>query len=498
MANEMISDFGVKYSGAKKDNIKKKVLLNAESKEKTLRKKSLWVEPNWVEFAVSNPLRTFFFMKCYEDMALKPKGKGEAQESIYKNMVLFLKNCFENESKYPFNEVEQTFKNYVYQLMNYVKQHFSLKEDFEVLANFQIVSEKKRSVLLFSLYEDTMFERYQKMGFGKTKEILIKNKVYHIGKAYFRRSKDKESLFAVFLNNKFMKDETGKQINYFETESEAVNKMAELIKEDYELHQLMKSIKKTIARKKPLDGECRVGKDVREGQDISIEEFVKKTGYIGLEFGNWTNQEERQQFINCVFDAFSDLTEILELPINTASLFGTLGIAFGSRGNSKASAHFEPDNDLIHITKTKAIGSLAHEFAHAIDYYMKKQLGLNVCLSEITGNTLCLELDNIELFEAVDKWRVAINNSNLMKHSKMIDSEKGKQYYSTFIELFARCFEQYIKLELIDKKQNNNFLVYDVTPSDNSKIAVYPIGEEREELRSLMKEIIMKISVLLK
>ena len=118
----------------------------------------------------------------------------------------------------------------------------------------------------------------------------------------------------------------------------------------------------------------RVGTDWRGGKDVTPEQFEQVFGFRGVEFGNWVNQgknsRERQWMLNNAFDAFNDLAEALNLPPKAMALDGTLGLAFGSRGHGKASAHYEPVARVINLTKTKGYSSLAHEWFHALDHYI--------------------------------------------------------------------------------------------------------------------------------
>lgn len=120
----------------------------------------------------------------------------------------------------------------------------------------------------------------------------------------------------------------------------------------------------------------RVGTDWRHGKDVSPEQFMETFGFRGVEFGNWVSQgknsRERQWMLNNSFDALNDLAELLGLPAKAMALDGTLGLAFGSRGSGKASAHYEPQTKVINLTKTKGYSSLAHEWFHALDHYIAR------------------------------------------------------------------------------------------------------------------------------
>jgi len=122
-----------------------------------------------------------------------------------------------------------------------------------------------------------------------------------------------------------------------------------------------------------LDKVERSGKDWRKGNNISTEEFMKTFGFRGGEFGNWVKPEERRVMLNAAYDSFMDMAELLGIPPRALSLGGELSIAFGARGTMGAAAHYEPDRAVINLTRMNGAGSLAHEWAHAMDNYFGLQ-----------------------------------------------------------------------------------------------------------------------------
>lgn len=123
----------------------------------------------------------------------------------------------------------------------------------------------------------------------------------------------------------------------------------------------------------------RTGSDYRNGKDVTPEQFGDTFGFRGVQFGNWVSQgaggKDRQGMLNQAYDALMDLANIAGIPPKAVSLNGSLGLAFGSRGNGWASAHFEPDKLVINLTKTRGAGTLAHEWFHALDNYFSRQRG---------------------------------------------------------------------------------------------------------------------------
>lgn len=124
------------------------------------------------------------------------------------------------------------------------------------------------------------------------------------------------------------------------------------------------------------DSDQRIGAARREG-DARDSDFTRVFGFRGVEFGNWNNQDERQQLLNDAYDGLLDLAEVMGIPPRAVSLNGELALAFGARGHglSGARAHYEPGKAVINLTKMNGAGSLAHEWFHALDHYFARQDG---------------------------------------------------------------------------------------------------------------------------
>jgi hypothetical protein len=124
------------------------------------------------------------------------------------------------------------------------------------------------------------------------------------------------------------------------------------------------------------DNVNRIGVERRAG-DVADTDFIGTFGFRGVEFGNWNNQIERQQFMNAAYDGLLDLADVLNLPPKAISLNGDLALAFGARGQglTSAKAHYEREKSVINLTKENGAGSLAHEFFHAMDHYFGRQDG---------------------------------------------------------------------------------------------------------------------------
>lgn len=320
----------------------------------------------------------------------------------------------------------------------------------------------------------------------------------------------------VFINKKG--DSTYRRLMEFDTVADARKAMAERYDD---LVAAWESVKErdNISEKdlRTEENRPRAGRDYRKGRDVSVEEFQETFGFRGGEFGKWVGQgkgaQERQFMLNSAYDAFMDLANILGIPPKAVSLEGTLGIAFGSRGGGWASAHFEPSNQVINLTKPRGAGALAHEWFHALDNYFARKRGGEVAF---TGSQVAYRDNNYithkpvpnmvrkdgrgsaltkERLEALRKsngatgylaeseWIEdpkhpsgvrpvveakfadlvkALNESPMWKRSRLLDGVKSAEtdgYWSRTLERAARSFESFIQAQMLQDGYHNDFLV---------------------------------------
>lgn len=135
-----------------------------------------------------------------------------------------------------------------------------------------------------------------------------------------------------------------------------------------------------VDAEKALENVVRVGPPRRPGGlDVKPEDLMRTFGFRGVNYGNWTNQGERQTFTNHAYDALLDLAELIHIDPQAVSLDGLLGLAYGAQGTggrSAGAAHFVPGVNEVNLTKDKGAGSVAHEWGHALDHYFAVQAGL--------------------------------------------------------------------------------------------------------------------------
>jgi len=212
---------------------------------------------------------------------------------------------------------------------------------------------------------------------------------------------------------------------------------------------------KEMARKRSefvyFDGDAssRKGKDYRNGKDVGEEEY-KVFGFRGVQFGNWANDRDRQAALNNAYDSFMNLAEVLGVSPAALSLNGELGLAFGARGSGSANAHYESNEVVINLTKTRGAGSLAHEWWHALDNYFARRGGIAhgfITASQIPGA-------RPEVQRAFSELSKTIRQSDYGRRSV----QKG-DYWGSDWEMTARLFAEWVDRKIAEKGESDHFLV---------------------------------------
>jgi hypothetical protein len=271
-----------------------------------------------------------------------------------------------------------------------------------------------------------------------------------------------------------------------------------------------------------LDKLSREGLPKSVDRDVTADDFLKHFGFRGVEFGNWSAQDERQKLLNLSYDGLTDLASILNVPPKALSLNGTLGMAFGARGGGRFAAHYEPGKLVINMTKIRGGGSLAHEWAHALDHYLgelakddayktsargasgwmqrmvydrgqQKKLayepGTRKMISVATPRLTNLRT---ELAESIDNVMQTMFGADRQPTSYAREAQKlsGKSedgYWIRPTEMWARAFESYVFDRLLAMGAKSEYLVHGVEPdrfaaADRYKGNPYPVGAERAEI----------------
>lgn len=224
--------------------------------------------------------------------------------------------------------------------------------------------------------------------------------------------------------------------------------------------------------------------------------IISYYNFLGIEYGNWVNNHYRHNYLNGLLVALHDLNLVLGFK-NNLGLSQLLTIGIGSRGAGGAAvAHFEPTNFAINLTRFPSyhktllgkvyipsdkrdnvfdmggLGSFAHEYGHALDYFFGMFIEQqNAKLPNAGRNSITKGRSTTTKFEEGDFKAGSFRGAaNKIIHALMYEKEgeftewyaklydKVDDYWLRHNEIFARGFEQYVQLKLTKKGISNRFL----------------------------------------
>ena len=232
------------------------------------------------------------------------------------------------------------------------------------------------------------------------------------------------------------------------------------------------------------DEVVRVGDDYRKGGSVISEDFLKTFGFSGVEYGNWTNQKEREKHLNLSYDSMMDFAKVMGWEPMALSLGGRLGLCIGSRGEGgsrSAAAHFEPANYAINLTRMSGDGFLAHEYFHGVANHFghihtgKPQDLLNTFSYALQKPGSLPSMNDSKLREPVRNafrdLQVVIMRKpapgtdpskieNYTELSEMMVASKARDdYWAEPAEMFARAMEVWFADQLKFQGKRNDYLV---------------------------------------
>ena len=303
------------------------------------------------------------------------------------------------------------------------------------------------------------------LGVGNTKEEAIADFKEKLSRLTPAERKGKPVEFVVYTRRDTKKSYIAKKIGskrYLELKEFETPKEALDYRRDHqeELEAQLERMKQVPSERREFNRE-RIGKDHRQGRDVTPEMFQDAFGFRGVEFGNYVNSNERQDNLNRAYDSLVDLASIINVPTKAISLNGELGLAFGARGHggkNAPAAHYEPGRIVINLTKKSGPGSLAHEWWHAFDNYISRRRGKRDDYVTQTPTARIGDTTRPELLAAFKRVMDAINKTKLLKRSLEQDKTKSEAYWSTPIEMSARVFENYVIDKLKDMGASNDYL----------------------------------------
>lgn len=212
-----------------------------------------------------------------------------------------------------------------------------------------------------------------------------------------------------------------------------------------------------------------------------------KFGLRGIDYGNWTTQQERTTFLIGLDASLSQLSSITSIK---KSGLGLLGMCFGSRGVPNAAAHFEPDNMLINLSRLYGFGSLAREYGHYLDYFFGTFIDQDKEERSLSGGASTSKIVKPEKQTGELRYRMALiieraiwrdkDNKEITPMYKRISASHNAGYYRRKTELFARVFEQYVghKTKLTNKILTKRKYEKDAYSDEEDIKAIIPLVDD--------------------
>ena len=193
------------------------------------------------------------------------------------------------------------------------------------------------------------------------------------------------------------------------------------------------------------------------------------------------------------YEALKDLAKVLGIEETDISLGGKLALAFGARGGGSALAHFEPERNVINLTKERGAGTLGHEFGHALDFYIARSFDLKTTYA--TGDACHSQSPLHEVMKAIKTYQG--KPSEFYNNACAIDamhSKEDKGYWHSDVELFARAFHTYLLDKLQEMGARSDFLCgtaeFPPIEQNGKYIYTYPRGDEREAINQAFDKLI--------
>lgn len=240
-------------------------------------------------------------------------------------------------------------------------------------------------------------------------------------------------------------------------------------------------------------------KGVKQGLDTLYKGSGGKYEMRAVQWGKSVTDAEREHHLKQVVDSFRDLTEVCGLPPAMASYNGKLAIAIGARGKARALAHYEPDLEVINLTRASGAGALAHEWGHFFDYTaggllegperakMRQKHKLAESTKALTAmgsqddhpvKRAMLALRQSEGWREFSDRLPAACRKNGMPPS-------SAEYWRSTNEMFARSFERFVARKLEKQGRKNTYLTGTREDAYTGEAALWPTNEEIDKMAPL-------------
>lgn len=485
-----INDFGEKIGGAKKDIWAFFHSLPAEEQNEMAKKDVLWKRPRYDSLASKGIPKDVLFWR--NEMRKAVKAHPEAYAEDYVNFCTSFRDDVEK------CETMEDIKNfYDTAIFNYMKQVDDRRWKYATKSTRLFLN--GNAVLQYIKHQDKIEKDCAKSNFMQSLEEKESHK-YNIIQVTNNNLESKSSGLSRFANRvvcsncihifydtmNYKELLTGSDALYivmYDKSKLGIFKAKEAAEQAIETDKEKRIEKKASNRKDAflpphLSSIERTGSNYKFFRLSDGNVLLSRYGLRGGEFGNYTTSKDRLGSINMAYDAFEDLYKAIGISAKDISLGGNLAIAFGARGRGNAMAHYEPVKNVINMTKMRGAGSLAHEWAHAMDMYIGNHFGLHGFMSgSVNADGVP---DSAKALVQSFVTKPDGTETDFYAASKSFDGnykQAGNGYWASNHEMFARAFACYVKDKLGDKK--SDYLVGHAECATDGVFKAYPVGEER-------------------
>lgn len=510
MKKKGLQDFGEKISGARKElwaGLKISEIdfeaLSEDEKRLFVKKDVLWPKPKREELREEgvDPIVIFWQEEMRKAVYSAPKT------SVYEkpDIIGFASFCIQFSEAVNCCTSMQDIRNfYEKSIFEFLKKCSTYSWDY--------IKDKYRyffrgNLVLKYLSEDALKKAYNAKPFMETKEDFIRKNFLIVPFPFtspemtVRRFGDQKGQRGIVLESKtskryfypFSEDENylcdpdlkgyfllyprRSQIIAFGTEEECEDAKDKYVKKEVAIDEAHKKQGKKSILPPQLTDIRRTGSNYSIMKTISGEMLVNRFKIRGGQFGNYTSEKDRRCSLAMAYDALEDLAEAMGIADENIGLSG-LGIAFGARGRGNALAHYEEINNVINLTKLRGAGSLAHEYGHALEAFIKN--------THIT-------FPSYSAVHAAFKKQSG-KTTTFYRNSVFFDRDlkkAGNGYWASEEELFARAFACYIHDKLGEKK--SDYLVGHSESAIYMGRAAFPEGEERKNIDQLFDGLVKEM-----
>lgn len=528
-----IDDFGEKIGGARKDVWNTRGLdiidleyLNEKEIEKYVVKNQIWKKPDYQKMVnEGTPVRIAYFMKRVRDSliskpALLKSMDEDRRNRVVKKYIEYIKymrdavNGIQNEQ-----DVEKFYENHI--VNKYVHPHSSSSMRVSVDSNYRSLFDNKalKAVQLLS-WNRIDFEIHKKQFCYSEEQKKLDGYSfirYDQSDMNLDQSDDKPRIEykhgfgSVFYypSREFQHMQEWQNHTYFVIKGNHIienNFPSVESAKAYTLNLVGSEPEKKIERKKGYVPQqlqhIKNEKDYRNHANVNGKDYLDQFGFRGGEFGNWMGEADRQYSLNYGYDALMDLSQALKMNPKNISLDHNLAIAFGARGKGSAVAHYEPELEVINLTKMKGAGSLAHEWGHALDDIAGQKLGGDL----LTSKNMSQKFECIRKLMDTMKYKTTISATGETMRVKTdfyensctfndVFTKEGHGYWNSDVEMFARAFACYVKDQLgwrSDYLCGHADSAHMIGPT-GELICAYPTGEERISINQCFSDLIHEL-----